>query len=72
MNDTNRRLVTPIAVIAGCAVLFLALIALAVFGPDEAPNPAVGFPIVLAVLALVAVGGAVVWRSASRRKSDRH
>ena len=71
MNDTNRRLVTPIAVIAVCALLFLALIALAVFGPNEAPNPAVGFPIVLAVLAIVAVVGAAFWRSKSRRKSDR-
>lgn len=71
MNDTNRRLVTPIAVIAACALLFLALIALAVFGPNEAPNPAVGFPIVLAVLAVVAVVGALIWRSKSRRKSER-
>ena len=71
MNDTNRRLVTPIAVIAACALLFLGLIALAVFGPDKAPNPAVGFPIVLAVLAIVAVLVAVLWRSKSRRNSDR-
>jgi membrane protein implicated in regulation of membrane protease activity len=71
MNDTNRRLGTPIAVISACAVLFLGLIALAVFGPNEAPNPALGFPIVLGVLAVVAVLGAVAWRSMSRRKSDR-
>lgn len=71
MSHTNRRLVTPIAVIAACAVLFLALIALAVFGPNEAPGPAAGFPIVLAVLAVAAVLGAVAWRSLSRRRSDR-
>lgn len=70
MEDKNRRLLTPIAVIAGCALLFLAVIALAVLGPDAAPNPAVGFPVIMGVLFVVAVVGSLVWRSVSRRKSD--
>ena len=69
MDEKNRRLLTPIAVIAGCALLFLAVIALAVLGPDAAPNPAVGFPIIMGVLFVVAVVGSLVWRSVSR-KSD--
>lgn len=70
MDEKKRRLLTPTAVIAGCALLFLALIALAVFGPNAAPNPAVGFPVILVVLAVVAVVGSLVWRSVSRRNSD--
>lgn len=54
------------------ALVSLALLALA--GPaaaQEADNPAdVGFPIVLVVLAVVAVVFALVWRSVSKRKHD--
>ena len=69
MKDNNRRLVVPAAVIGGCLALLIFVIVLA--GMSEAPdrNPAVGFPIVLAVLAVLAVVGALVWRAVSRRKS---
>ena len=71
MND-NRRLVVPAAVVAGCLALLLVLIALAIRDGAADDNPAVGFPIVLVVLAVVSVVGALVWRTVSRKKSADH
>ncbi len=71
MNN-NRRLIVPVAVIAGCLGLLLALIALATRQGAADDNPAVGFPIVLVVLAVVAVVTALVWKAVSRKKRVNH
>ena len=70
MENKNRRLVTPIAVIAGCLALLLVLIVLASRTDGDDVNPAVGFPIVLVVLAVLAGITAVVWRAVARKKSS--
>ncbi len=72
MKDNNRRLFVPAAVIAGCLALLLVLIALASRSGASDDNPAVGFPIVLAVVAVVAVVTALVWRAVSRKKRVDH
>ncbi len=71
-NNRNRRLVVPAAVIAGCLALLLVLIALASRSGAADDNPAMGFPIVLAVLAVVGVVTALVWRAVSRKKRVDH
>ncbi len=70
MKETNRRLIVPIATVAGCLGLLLALIALVSRSGASDDNPAIGFPIVLAGLAVVAVAFALVWRAVSRKKSS--
>jgi len=70
MNDTNRRLLVPIATVAGCLAFLLLLIVLATRGGAGDDNPAVGFPIVLVVLAVVAAAVGLGWRAVSRRKSS--
>ena len=71
MNN-NRRLLVPAAVFAGCLTLFLVLIALATREGAADDSPAVGFPIVLVVLAVVSVVVALVWRAVSRKKRVDH
>ena len=68
--DNNRRLIVPAVVAAGCLGLLLLLIALATRDGAADDNPAVGFPIVLTVLAVVSVVGALVWRVVSRKRAD--
>ena len=70
MNDNNKRLVVPAVVVAGCLALLLVLIALATRDGASDDNPAVGSPIVLGVLAVLAVVVGAVWRAVSRRKSN--
>ena len=67
--NKNRRLLVPAAVITGCVALLLLVIALASRSGASEGNPAVGFPIVLVVLAVVSVVFALVWRAVSRKKS---
>ena len=68
MNN-NRRLLVPAAVITGCVALLLVVIALASRSGASDDNPAVGFPIVLAVLAVVSMVFALVWRAVARKRS---
>ena len=72
MDEKNRRTLTPVLTVLGCLSLLGVLIALAVGDDagDSAENPAVGFPIVLVVLAVLAVVGGLVWKAVSRKKSD--
>ena len=72
MNDNNRRLLVPAAVIAGCLALLLVVMALATRDGAADDNPAVGFPIVLGVLAVLGVLGALVRRAVSRRQRAGH
>ena len=69
MNN-NRRLIVLLAVVAGCLGLLLALIALATREGAANDNPAVGFPIVLTVLAVVSLVVALVWKAVSKKKAD--
>jgi hypothetical protein len=69
MKETNRRLLTPVLVIAGCIALLLVLIVLASRSGSGDDSAAIGFPIVLGGLAVVAVVTAVVWKALSRKKA---
>ncbi len=72
MSDKrNRGLGVPLAVIGGCVAFFALLLVLLSRNRSSDDNPALGFPIVLVVLAVVATVVAVVWRLASRKRSDR-
>jgi hypothetical protein len=70
MKDNNRRLVVPAVVVAGCLAFLLLLIGLASRSGAGDDNPAVGFPIVLVVLAVVSLVVALAWRAVSRRKAS--
>ena len=69
MKEQNRRLLTPALVIAGCLALLLVVIALAARSGSSDDSAAIGFPIVLVVLAVLSVGGMFVWKAVSKRKS---
>ena len=70
MRDTDKRLLTPAIVIAGCLALLLVLIALTTRDGAADDSAAIGFPIVLAGLAAVAVVSALVWKTVSKKKAD--
>ena len=70
MKDTNKRLLTPALVIAGCLAFLLILIALATRQGAADDSAAIGFPIVLVVLAAVAVVTGLVWKAVSKKKAD--
>jgi hypothetical protein len=69
MKEQNRRLLTPALVIAGCVALLLVVIALATRSGSSDDSAAIGFPIVLVVLAVVSVVGMFVWKAVSKNKS---
>ena len=69
MKETNRRLLTPALVIAFCVALLLGVIALAARSGSGDDSAAIGFPVVLAGLAVAAVVAALVWKAMSRRRS---
>ncbi len=69
MKEQNRRLLTPALVIVGCIGLLLAVIALASRSGSGDDSAAIGFPIVLVGLAVVAVVSMFVWKAASKKKS---
>ena len=69
MKEQNRRLLTPALVIGGCIALLLVLIALATRSGSGDDSAAIGFPVVLVGLAVVAVVGMLVWKAASKKKS---
>jgi hypothetical protein len=71
MKEKNRRLVTPALVIGGCVALVLVLIALATRSGSGDDSAAIGFPIVLVGLAVLAVVGAFVWKAVSKSGSSR-
>ncbi|MDP9392205.1 MAG: hypothetical protein M3P31_03425 [Actinomycetota bacterium] len=70
MKEKNRRLLTPALVIAGCIALLVVLIGLASRSGSGDDSAAIGFPIVLVVLAVIAVVGAFVWKAVSKKKAD--
>ena len=70
MKESNRRLLTPALVIAGCVALLLVVIALATRSGSSDDSAAIGFPIVLAGLAVVSVVSMLVWKAVSKSKSD--
>ena len=71
MSDNRNGLAVTLAVVGGCLGLFLVIVLMLATGGEEDANPAVGFPIVLVGLAVVAVVTALVWRVVSRKRSDR-
>lgn len=71
MKETNRRLLTPALVIVFCVGLLLAVIALAARSGSSDDSAAIGFPIVLAGLAVAGVVFALVWKAVSKRSSHR-
>ncbi len=70
MNEQNRRLLTPALVIAFCVALLLLVIGLASRSGSGDDSAAIGFPIVLGVLAVAAVVAGAVWKSVSKKKAD--
>jgi hypothetical protein len=71
MDSQNRRLLTPALVILGCVTLLLVLIALATRSGASDDSAAIGFPIVLGVLAVLAVVGGAVWKAVSKKKAQQ-
>jgi hypothetical protein len=69
MEEKNRRLLTPALVIGGCVALLLVLIALTTRDGSGDDSAAIGFPIVLAGLAVLAVVGGLVWKAVSKSGS---
>ena len=70
MKEQNRRLLTPALVIAFCAALLLVVVLLASRDGAEDDSAAIGFPVVLAGLAVASVVGAVVWKAVAKRHAD--
>lgn len=66
MEEKNRRLLTPALVIVGCVTLLLVVIALASRSGSGDDSAAIGFPIVLAGLAVLAVVASLVWKAVSK------
>ena len=71
MKVTNRRLLTPALVVVFCVALLLTLLALAARSGSGDDSAAIGFPIVLAGLAVAAVVLAAVWKAVSKGSSHR-
>jgi hypothetical protein len=70
MTEQNRRLLTPALVVLGCIALLLVVIALASRGSASDDSAAIGFPIILAGLAVVSVVSAFAWKAVSKKKAD--
>lgn len=71
MSNKRNGLGVTLAVVGAC-VAFFAVILLLLFGRGEQDaDPAVGFPVILVVLAVVAVALALGWRAVSRKRDDR-
>jgi hypothetical protein len=71
MKEQNRRLLTPALVALGCVALLLVLIALTTRDGASDDSAAIGFPIVLGVLAVAAVVGGAVWKAVSKKKAQQ-
>ena len=71
MKSQNQRLLTPALVFVGCLALLLLVIGLASRSGSGDDSAAIGFPIILGVLAVVAVVGMFVWKAVSKKKADR-
>ena len=71
MKSQNQRLLTPALVFVGCLALLLLIIGLASRGGSGDDSAAIGFPIILGVLAVVAVVAGAVWKAVSKKKADR-
>ena len=69
MSKQRSSLLVPALVVLGAVALMAFLIARLASGAANDDNPAVGFPIVLVVLAVVGSVVAVVWKLVSQRKS---
>ena len=70
MKEQNRRLLTPALVIVGCIALLLVVIGLAARDGAADDSAAIGFPIILVVLAVVATVSAVVWKAVAKKRVD--
>ncbi len=70
MKEQNRRLLTPALVIGGCVALLLVIIALASRSGASDDSAAIGFPIILAGLAVVSVVSAFARKAVSKKKTD--
>lgn len=70
MTRKQNGLGLALTVAAACLALLLLLIALTTRTSGDETNPAVGFPVILGGLAVVAILFAVVWRAVHRKKSS--
>ena len=69
MTRKQNGVALTLTVVAGCLGLLLLLIGLATRSGAQDDNPAVGFPIVLGGLIVVATLVALGWRAATKKKS---
>lgn len=70
MSDNRNGLGLTIAIAAGCLALLLLVIALITQVGAEDTNPAIGFPLVMGGLIVLATAGALGWRAASKKKES--
>lgn len=71
MKRQQNGLALAAVVGAVCLAILLLVIALSTATDAEDVNPAVGFPWILAGLAVLAVLVALAWRAMTRKDSDR-
>lgn len=69
MTRKQNGLGLTLAVVGGCLALLLLLIALATRDGAADDNPALGFPIVLGALVVIATLVALGWRAVAKKKS---
>ena len=72
MTRKQNGLGLTLAVAGGCIALLLLLIALATRSGASDDNPAVGFPIVIGGLIVVATLVALGWRAVNRKSHSDH
>lgn len=70
MTDKRNGLGLTLAVVAGCLALLLLVIALITQVSAEETNPALGFPLVMGGLIVLATLAALGWRAASKKKTS--
>lgn len=70
MTRKQNGLGLTVVVAAGCLALLLLLIALITRTDGEEADPAVGFPLVMGGLIVLATLGALGWRAASKKRES--
>jgi hypothetical protein len=70
MTDKQNGLGLTAVVVAGCLGLLLLVIALVARTDGEQVNPALGFPLVMAGVVVLATALALGWRAVSKRKQS--
>ena len=70
MSDKQNGLGLTLAVVAGCLGLLLLVILLITQVSAQEADPALGFPLVMGALIVLATAAALGWRAASKKKDS--